>query len=306
VISAEIMSAPITDRRARSFLGLLRTGWSGRLRAMADEDRNDGPSLELPSFSLRRKKRKTRAAQPEAEPVREPAASEPAPEPAPEPVPEPRPVPEPEPAPEPVPAPEPTPAPAPEPASAPEPRPAPEPVTEPDPAPAPVTTGGPAAAGTAPAATTAVAAHEARAEPEPATREKKPRKPLRIGIGAVPGAIVTGVIVGLVTVGLTWGALSICELIRGASSCGGNGLWLLILILVSMIFLGAALLRMFRVSDPGSTSFLAIGLLAVVALLFLVDVMFNWWMIIVIPCVTLLTYTLSAWVTTSFVDSDQV
>jgi hypothetical protein len=72
-----------------------------------------------------------------------------------------------------------------------------------------------------------------------------------------------------------------------------------------MIFLGAALLRMFRVSDPGSTSFLAIGLLTVVALLFLVDVMFNWWMIIVIPCVTLLTYTLSSWVTTSFVDSDR-
>jgi hypothetical protein len=34
-------------------------------------------------------------------------------------------------------------------------------------------------------------------------------------------------------------------------------------------------------------------------------VMFNWWMIIVIPCVTLLTYTLSSWVTTSFVDSDR-
>ena len=122
-----------------------------------------------------------------------------------------------------------------------------------------------------------------------------------MGIGAVPGAMVTGVVVGLVTVGLTWGALNVCELIRGASSCGGNGLWLLLLILVAMIFLGSALLRMFRVSDPGSTSFLAVGLLTVVALLFLVDVMFNWWMIIVIPCVTLLTFTLSSWVTTSFV-----
>ena len=38
--------------------------------------------------------------------------------------------------------------------------------------------------------------------------------------------------------------------------------------------------------DPGSTSFLAVGLLAVVALLFLVDVLFDWWMIIVIPVVS--------------------
>jgi hypothetical protein len=154
---------------------------------------------------------------------------------------------------------------------------------------------------------TAIAAEEDRAEPEPVepTRKKKERKPIRVGIGAVPGAMITGVVVGLVIVGLTWGSLSICEVIRGASSCGGNGLWVLLLILVAMIFLGAGLLRMFRVSDPGSTSFLAIGLLTVVALLFLVDVMFNWWMIIVIPCVTLLTYTLSSWVTTSFVDSDR-
>ena len=135
--------------------------------------------------------------------------------------------------------------------------------------------------------------------------EPKPRKPLRVGIGAMPGAVLTGVLVGLVTVGLTWGSMRLCELVRGAPSCGGIGLFVLLLILVAMIFLGAALLRLFGVSDPGSTSFLAIGLLAVVALLFLVDLLFNWWMIIVIPCVTLLTYTLSSWVTTSFVDSDQ-
>jgi hypothetical protein len=150
---------------------------------------------------------------------------------------------------------------------------------------------------------TTLAAQEERTEPAPAEpKKKKERKPPRVGIGAVPGAMITGLVVGLVTVGLTWGALRICEIIRGAASCGGNGLWVLLLILVAMIFLGALMLRVFRVSDPGSTSFLAIGLLTVVALLFLVDVMFNWWMIIVIPCVTLLTYTLSSWVTTSFVD----
>ena len=151
---------------------------------------------------------------------------------------------------------------------------------------------------------TTVAATEERVEPEPEVREpKKPRRSFRLSIGAFPAAIVTGILVGAATVGLTWGSLRLCELIRGASSCGGTGLFLLLLILVAMIFLGAGLLRIFGVAEAGSTSFLAVGLLTVVVLLFLVDLLFNWWMIIVIPCVTLLTYTLSAWVTTSFVDS---
>jgi hypothetical protein len=68
------------------------------------------------------------------------------------------------------------------------------------------------------------------------------------------------------------------------------------------VVLGAALLRAWGVSDPGSTSFLAVGLLAVVALLFLVDVLFNWWMIIVIPGVSVATFALSQWVTTTFID----
>jgi hypothetical protein len=155
------------------------------------------------------------------------------------------------------------------------------------------------------ATATTVAATEERVEPEPEVREKKPRRSFRLPIGAIPGAILTGILVGAATVGLTWGSLQLCELVRGASSCGGTGLFVLLLILVAMVFLGAGLLRIFGVAEAGSTSFLAVGLLTVVVLVFLVDLLFNWWMIIVIPCVTLLTYTLSAWVTTSFVDNDR-
>lgn len=269
---------------------------------MADEDR-DEPSLELPSFGFRRRrgKKKGRTA-PDA-------ASAPAPEPTPEPTREPEPAPVPEPTPEATP-PEPETVPEPEPTSAP----APETETEQLPATpeAPVeqpaareqTAVQPAYAAEEPAAaTTAVAAP---AEPEEAPEvgsRKKERRALRLSIGAIPGAVVTGIVVGAATVGLTWGALQVCELVRGASSCGGTGLFLLLLILVAMIFVGAGLLRFFDVPDSGSTSFLAVGLLTVVVLLFLVDLLFNWWMIIVIPCVTLLTYTLSAWVTSSFADS---
>ena len=49
----------------------------------------------------------------------------------------------------------------------------------------------------------------------------------------------------------------------------------------------------------------AVGLLCVVALLFLVDVLFNWWMIIIIPVVSMVCFALSHWVTTAFVDTDE-
>ena len=65
--------------------------------------------------------------------------------------------------------------------------------------------------------------------------------------------------------GADLGALRLCEVVRGTSSCGGgrvsccsSSIFLL------MLLLGAALLRAFGVRDPGSTSLLGVGLLAVV------------------------------------------
>ena len=284
---------------------------------MADQDR-DEPSLELPSFSLRqrRKSRKdrkaeARAAKAEARKAKAEARAAAESEPVPRPEPAPQAAVEPEMAAEPeVPAepqPDPTPttvidADQPTPDHT-EPIPVAREGSTEQPAASAETAGRPLFADEAPATATAVAATEAPAEPEPEVGKRKPRRSYRVGVGAIPGAIVTGILVGAATVGLTWGSLRLCEEIRGASSCGGTGLFVLLLILLAMIFLGAGLLRLFRVADAGSTSFLAVGLLTVVVLLFLVDVLFNWWMIIVIPCVTLLTYTLSSWVTTSFVDS---
>ena len=68
------------------------------------------------------------------------------------------------------------------------------------------------------------------------------------------------------------------------------------------VLVGAALLRAARVPEPGSTSFLAVGLLSVVALLFLVGSIFQWWMVIVIPLVSVATFLLSHWVTTTYID----
>ena len=65
----------------------------------------------------------------------------------------------------------------------------------------------------------------------------------------------------------------------------------------------SVLLRAFGVSDPSSTSLLGVGLLAVIALLFLINVLMSWWMVLVIPLVAAGTFALAHWVTTAFVET---
>ena len=258
---------------------------------MADEDRgHDGPSLELPSLGFgRRKRRKAAADAPgPAEPgdtqsIASPpeAVAEPAPEPPVDDTPtavSPPPV-----------VSEPTPA-------APESRPvftdevAPSPLAPP----MPRTPDRP------------VSSAETRLEPEASTKPSRVRRKRRElalpRVGGMTAAVITGVLVGVITVGLTWASQRLCEVVRGTSSCGGPGLLLLVAIMVAMVLLGAVLLRAWGVPDPGSTSFLAVGLLAVIALLFLVDVLFNWWMIIVIPACAVATFALAHWVTATFIE----
>ncbi len=115
-------------------------------------------------------------------------------------------------------------------------------------------------------------------------------------------SILTGLLVGLLTVGLTWASLRLCEVVQGTSSCGNPGFFLLLAIMVAMVLVGRLLLHAFGVADPGSTSFLGMGIVAVVALLFLVDQLFLWWMVLAIPAVAMASYALAHWVTTSLVE----
>ena len=268
--------------------------------AMGDDERPDAPSLEAPTLGRLFGRRKDKASEPTAAPTSEPT-SEPAapaddsapaaPAPAPAdwaPVEEPEPVPVEEPA-----AVEETvvlaPEPAPEPVATPAPAPAPTPAPAPPPAPAPVADLGPL-----------VAAREAAAQEQP---PRAPRPTLTVS-GRVASA-VTGLVIGLLVVVLTAGSLALCESVRGVSSCGGGpGFALLVAVTAAMIALGGLMLRLARVPDPTSTSFLAVGLLCVLSLLFLLDVLEEWWMIIVIPLLSTGTFLLSHWVTTAVVESD--
>jgi len=235
---------------------------------MAEKD-EDAPQLELPSFGFGRKRKKQEPVAAEPEPAPEPVAAEPEPEPA-----------------------------------------APEPAVEPpaaaEPTRAPIFVDEVAE----PATATTATATETEMQPEPGPTpvdgerktEKEPREIRLPAISGMAASVVTGLLVGVLTVGATWGSLRLCEVLQGTSSCGDPGFVLLVAILVAMVVVGTLLLRAWDIPDPGSTSFLAVGLLAVVALLFLVDVLFEWWMIIAIPVVAMLTFALSHWVTTSLIE----
>jgi hypothetical protein len=155
-------------------------------------------------------------------------------------------------------------------------------VSEPTPDPAPEPLAGPVAAG---------------APPE----RRAPREPWLEGR---PAAALTGLLVGALIVAATAGSLRLCTAVQGTSSCGGPGLFLLVAILLAAVLVGAALLKAAAVPQPGSTSFLAVGLLSVVALLFLVGSIFEWWMVIVVPLVSVATFLLSHWVTTTYIEPE--
>jgi hypothetical protein len=139
-------------------------------------------------------------------------------------------------------------------------------------------------------------------EPKP-PRVRKERRPMTLPrINPRIAALVTGLVVGFVGVVLSFGASQGCESVRGVGSCGGIGLFALLAVLVVEVLIGAALLKAFGVVDPTSTSFLGVGLVAVMALLFFLSSLDSPWMLLVLPTLTALTFLLSWWVTETFVE----
>jgi hypothetical protein len=118
-------------------------------------------------------------------------------------------------------------------------------------------------------------------------------------------ALFSGLISGLVCVALTWGEVSGCEAIRGHNNCNdGFGLLALVVVLAIEIVVGANLLKAFKVSDPFSTSFLGVGLVAMVVMLTFMgdDKVISPMMVLVIPALTAAAFLLSWWVTVRFIE----
>lgn len=132
------------------------------------------------------------------------------------------------------------------------------------------------------------------AEPEP---ERGPRLTLPQMPGALAAAL-TGLVVGAVSVALVLGAGLGCRAVGGTSSCGGGpGTLILLGILALAVVVGTILLRACGVAEGLSVSALAVGLVGVAVMLFLLEVVFSAWMILVIPLLTIGAFALAWWVT---------
>ena len=124
----------------------------------------------------------------------------------------------------------------------------------------------------------------------------------RTRVPVIPAVVATGLLVGLVGTAATYAALRGCEAARGTASCGQPGFFFLVGIVVLMAVLGGVLLAALRVTDPRSTSCLAVGVVCVVVLVALLDVIFSGWMFAVVPLVTGAAYAASHWLTTRFTE----
>lgn len=247
--------------------------------------------------------------EPEPEPVADPVAT-------PEPEPEPRPVPQKAAAPT-VPAARTAPVKKTAPAkkAIPPTKPAAEPAAKAEPKPAAAKAGAAARSAAIKASGAAKKAIRPRAklapdiEPEPVTSTdyedaeiaaQADESPL---LPTYPAAAVTGAVVGAAMIVLIMLSLRGCEAVRNTATCtGGPGFVLLVATFVACVLLGSALLKVFSIPDPGSSSFLGVGLVAVVSLLFLIDVLDHWSMLIVIPIISVGAFLASIWVTETFVE----
>ena len=131
------------------------------------------------------------------------------------------------------------------------------------------------------------------------------RTPRGTTLTGLPAAAATGVVVGALGVLLVWLAGVGCEAVRGTSSCGGGpGLLVLVVVLGVLAWSGGLLLRAFAVPDAGSTSVLAVGILAVLVMVFLLGSLDQWWTALAVPVLGAGAYAAAWRVTTAVVDED--
>lgn len=121
-------------------------------------------------------------------------------------------------------------------------------------------------------------------DPEEPVRRREPRRLPTVALPGLPAAVVTGVAIGALAVLLAWLAGAGCSAVRGTSSCGGAaGLPLLLAGLVLLAWVGSLLLRVLGVTDAGSTSVLAVGIMAVLVMVFLLGSLDEWWALGAVP-----------------------
>jgi hypothetical protein len=121
-----------------------------------------------------------------------------------------------------------------------------------------------------------------------------------VAVSGLAATALTGLAVGALAVLLAWLAGVGCEAVRGTSACGGGpGLLILVVVLAVLAWGGSLLLRLLGVPHAGSTSVLAVGVLAVLVLVFLLGSLDSWWALVAVPLASVIAYAASWWLTTA-------
>jgi hypothetical protein len=115
----------------------------------------------------------------------------------------------------------------------------------------------------------------------------------------MPGAVLAGVLVGVLADALTWLALRGCSALRGTASCGDPGFAVLVAIAVAMGIAGYWLLRALRVPYAGSTGALATALTTVLVLVLLSTSVAQLWVAAALPVLGAAAFALAHLVTST-------
>jgi hypothetical protein len=114
-----------------------------------------------------------------------------------------------------------------------------------------------------------------------------------------PAAILTGILVGLVSVGLGLVALEVFSDVRGVSSGGKQwgSLTFVVVMFIAMV-LGDVLLRAFGTAHAGLISFLGVVLTIVAILGLFLDLADSQWALLLVPVLGAVTYLVAHWLIT--------
>jgi peptidoglycan/LPS O-acetylase OafA/YrhL len=112
-------------------------------------------------------------------------------------------------------------------------------------------------------------------------------------------AAAVGILVAVFARVLVFAGEQACDAVRGTTSCGSAGGFMLLAIGALVVFLGTRMLRVLRVPDPGISSLLGASLLGIVILGVLIDDIFSPWMWVVLPVVSAVIYAFAAWAATA-------